>query len=82
MYKTILRASSTVLPGGVQEVEYVNVPGCLACFGLLTYGFPLDKTKNGNASVSLHGNIGHDISLVNAVENVTQTTGSGRRSQY
>ncbi len=72
-----IASSSTVLSGGVQEVEYVNVPGVWHGSANLVYGFPLNKTKNGNASFSLHGNIGHDISLVNAVENVTQTTGLG-----
>ncbi len=72
-----ITSSSTVLPGGVQEVEYVNVAGVWHGSGHLTYGFPLGKQKNGNASFSLHGNIGHDISLVNTVENVTQATGFG-----
>ncbi len=72
-----ITSSSTVLTGGVQEVEYLNVPGVWHASALLTFGFPLNKTKNGNASLGLHGSTGHDISLVNAVENITQTTGIG-----
>jgi hypothetical protein len=72
-----ITSSSTVLAGGVQEVEFVNVPGVWHGSANLVYGFPLNKAKNGNASFSLHGNTGHDISLVNAVENITRTTGLG-----
>jgi Outer membrane protein beta-barrel family len=72
-----ITSNSIVLPGGVQEVEYVNVAGVWHGSASLTYGFPLNKTKNGNASFSLHGNTGHDISLVNGAENITRTTGLG-----
>ena len=72
-----ITSNSTVLPGGVQELEYVNVQGVWHGSAYLTYGFPLNKTKNGNASISLHGNFGHDISLVNSIANVAQNTGVG-----
>ncbi|MEJ0082000.1 MAG: hypothetical protein WDM78_13865 [Puia sp.] len=38
----------------MQELEYVNVQGVYHGSGYLTYGFPLGRQNNGNASVSLH----------------------------
>lgn len=72
-----ITSASTVLAGGVQEVEYVNVPGVYHSSAHLTYGFPVGSKKNGNASLSLHGQFGHDISLVNSVENIAASVGYG-----
>jgi hypothetical protein len=72
-----ITSSSTVLPGGVQEVEYVNVQGVYHGSGHLTYGFPLGRQKNGNASVSLNGQFGHDISSVNGMQNTAANSGLG-----
>jgi hypothetical protein len=72
-----ITSSSTVLAGGVQELEYINVSGVYHGSAHLTYGFPLGGQKNGNASLSVHGSYGHDISLVNAIENVAANTGIG-----
>jgi hypothetical protein len=72
-----ITSSSTVLAGGVQELEYVNVQGVYHGSGNLTYGFPLGGQKNGNASLSVHGNYGHDISLVNGLQNIAENTGVG-----
>jgi hypothetical protein len=75
--KNMVTSSSTVLPGGVQQVEYVNVQGVYHGSLHITYGFPLGHQKNGNASVGLHGNLGHDISLVNGLSNIAQSNGIG-----
>jgi Outer membrane protein beta-barrel family len=70
-----ITSSSTVLAGGVQELQYVNVQGVYHLNSNFTYGFPLFGQKNGNASVSLRYFYGHDISLVNGQENIASSTG-------
>ena len=72
-----ITSASTLLPGGIQELQYVNVQGVWHGSTYLTYGFPLGGQKNGNASFSLHGNYGHDISLINNLENIAQNSGLG-----
>ena len=72
-----ITSSSMVLAGGVQELQYVNVQGVFHLSSNLTYGFPINQQKNGNASLGLHGNYGHDISLVNGQENIAANTGIG-----
>ncbi len=72
-----ITTASTVLSGGVQEIEYVNVQGVYHGNGYLTYGFPLGGQKNGNASLSVHGSYGHDISLAGGLENIAANAGVG-----
>src|SRR5579863_1896383 len=75
--QNIITSSTTALAGGVQELEYVNVQGVYHGSGYLTYGFPLGGQKNGNASINVHGQFGHDISLVNSQQNITKNSGFG-----
>lgn len=77
-----ITSSSTVLAGGVQEVEYVNVQGVYHSSGQLTYGFPLGKQKNGNASLSLNGQFGHEISLVNGLQNTAANSRFGGAANF
>jgi hypothetical protein len=72
-----ITSASTVLAGGVQELEYVNVNGVFHLSTNMTYGFPINAEKNKNASISLHGQYGHDISLINGEENIAANTRIG-----
>lgn len=67
--------ATTVLAGGIQQQQYVNVDGVWHLSSNLTYGFPLGDQRKGNSSISLRGHYGHDVSIVNGSEN--RTTGLG-----
>jgi hypothetical protein len=72
-----ISSSTTVLAGGVQQIQYVNVQGVYHLSSFITFGFPINKQKNGNASFSIHGNYGHDISLEGGQTNNVLNTGIG-----
>ena len=67
--------ATTVLSGGIQQQQYVNVDGVWHLSSNLTYGFPLGDQRKGNSSITLRGHYGRDISIVNGSEN--RTTGLG-----
>jgi len=67
--------ATTVLPGGIQQQQYVNVEGVWHLSSNLTYGFPLGDQRKGNSSIALRGHYGHDVSIVNGSGN--RTTGLG-----
>jgi hypothetical protein len=72
-----ITSSSTVLAGGVQQLQYVNVQGVYHLAAYISYGFPIQKQKYGNASVSIHGQYGHDVSLINGQQNIAASEGIG-----
>jgi hypothetical protein len=72
-----ITASTTVLSGGIQQLQYVNVDGVWHINSHITYGFPLGDQKKGNSSVSMHLRYGRDLSLVNGTEDVTSGIGVG-----
>jgi hypothetical protein len=69
--------ATTVLAGGIQQQQYVNVNGVWHLSSNLTYGFPLGDQRKGNSSISLRGHYGHDVSIVNGSENTTTGLGYG-----
>jgi Outer membrane protein beta-barrel family len=69
--------STTVLSGGIQQVQYINVNGVWNSMGDLTYGFPLGEQRKGNSSFTLHGSYGRGVSGVNGALDVTSTLGWG-----
>ena len=69
--------ATTVLSGGIQQQQYVNVDGVWHLSSNLTYGFPLGDQRKGNSSIALRGHYGRDVSIVNGSENVTTGTGWG-----
>ncbi|HEY4060601.1 MAG TPA: outer membrane beta-barrel protein [Puia sp.] len=69
--------STTVLSGGIQQIQYVNVDGVYHLSSHITYGFPLGDQKKGNSSINVHLRYGRDISLVNGIRDVTSGIGWG-----
>jgi hypothetical protein len=72
-----ITSSTTVLSGGIQQLQYVNVDGVWHLNSHITYGFPLGNQKKGNSSISMHLRYGRDLSLVNGTEDVTTGIGVG-----
>jgi len=73
-----ITTATNLLPGGVQQVQYINVEGVYHLNANLNYGFPLGN-KKGNGNAGLHGQYGHDISYVDGAANTTTSTGWGGR---
>ncbi|GGA90548.1 outer membrane beta-barrel protein [Puia dinghuensis] len=69
--------ATTVLSGGIQQQQYVNVNGVWHLSSNLTYGFPLGDQRKGNSSITLRGHYGRDVSIVNGSENITTGLGWG-----
>jgi len=69
--------ATTVLAGGIQQQQYVNVDGVWHLSSNLTYGFPLGDQRKGNSSIALRGHYGHDVSIVNGSGNITTGMGWG-----
>lgn len=65
--------SSAIIAGGIQQLQYVNINGAYTINGNLSYGFPLNKTPNGNGQLSTLLQYSRDISPVNGMQNVRQT---------
>jgi hypothetical protein len=69
--------ATTVLSGGIQQLQYVNVDGVWHVNSNITYGFPLGDQRKGNSSFGLHTRYGKDVSIVNGEQNVTTGIGWG-----
>jgi hypothetical protein len=60
--------SSIILPGGIQQLQYVNVNGIYNLGLNATCGFPLVSQKFGNGNLSTHLNYNHNKSFANGTE--------------
>ena len=69
--------ATTVLSGGIQQIQYINVDGVWHLSSNITYGFPLGDQRKGNGSFGTHLRYGRDVSRVNGEENVTTALGWG-----
>lgn len=69
--------ATTVLSGGVQQIQYVNVDGVWHLNSNLTYGFPIGDQRKGNSSFGVHLRYGRDVSFVNGQQNITTGFGWG-----
>lgn len=69
--------ATTVLSGGIQQIQYVNVNGVWHLNSNITYGFPLGDQRKGNSSISMHTQYGRDVSLTNGAQDVTTSLGWG-----
>ncbi|HEY6901637.1 MAG TPA: outer membrane beta-barrel protein [Puia sp.] len=69
--------ATTVLAGGIQQIQYINVDGVWHVSSNITYGFPLGDQRKGNSSFGMHIRYGRDVSRVNGEENVTTGVGWG-----
>jgi len=71
-----ITASTTLLAGGVQQLQYVSVSGNYNLSSNLTYGFPLWSRK-GNGSINLHSFYNHTNGFLNGQRNSTNTNATG-----
>ncbi|HEY4288827.1 MAG TPA: TonB-dependent receptor [Puia sp.] len=69
--------ATTVLSGGIQQIQYINVDGVWHVSSNITYGFPLGDQRKGNGSFGMHLRYGRDVSEVNGEQNVTTGLGWG-----
>ena len=69
--------STTILSGGIQQIQYVNVSGIWHGSSNITYGFPLGNQRKGNSSLGVRLNYGRDISLLNGAQDVNTSLGWG-----
>ncbi|HEV2480676.1 MAG TPA: outer membrane beta-barrel protein [Puia sp.] len=69
--------STTILSGGIQQIQYVNVSGIWHGSSNITYGFPLGNQRKGNSSIGVRLNYGRDISLLNGAQDVNTSLGWG-----
>lgn len=70
-----ITAATMTLPGGIQQIQYVNMDGVYHFFAGPTFGFPLISPSNGTASIQTDVTYGHDRSIINGDENTTQSEG-------
>ena len=68
-------AATSVLAGGIQQQRFVNVNGEWNASTHLSYGFPLGDQRKGNGSISLGGQYGRGVNIVNGVENFVRSPG-------
>jgi Outer membrane protein beta-barrel family len=69
--------ATTILSGGIQQIQYVNVDGVWHVSSNITYGFPLGDQRKGNSSIGTRLQYGRDVSLTNGAEDVTTGIGWG-----
>lgn len=69
--------STTILSGGIQQIQYVNVDGVWHASSNVTYGFPLGDQRRGNSSIGVRLNYGRDVSLLNGAQDVNTSLGWG-----
>ena len=69
--------ATTILAGGIQQVQYVNVNDVWHATTNITYGFPLGDQRKGNGSIGIRGQYGRDLSLLNGTQDVTTSLGWG-----
>lgn len=69
--------ATTILSGGIQQIQYVNVDGVWHASSNITYGFPLGDQRKGNSSIGVRLNYGRDVSLLNGADDVNTSLGWG-----
>ena len=69
--------STTILSGGIQQIQYINVDGVWHASSNITYGFPLGNQRKGNSSIGVRFNYGRDVSLLNSIRDVNTSLGWG-----
>jgi hypothetical protein len=67
-----ITADNTVLSGGIQQVQYVNVDGVWNVNSTVTYGFALGRQHKDNSSLSLYIQYNHNVSLTNGTQDITK----------
>jgi hypothetical protein len=72
-----IATATTLLTGGIQQIEYINVEGVYNINSNVVYGFPLGGPQKGNGSINAYGQYGKDLSVVNGQQEITRTFGGG-----
>jgi hypothetical protein len=67
--------SSILSSAGIQELKYVNVNGVYNVNSGMSYGFALNKTRNGGGDISTSMQYSRDVNFVNGVQNVRRGMG-------
>ncbi|MDE3214375.1 MAG: TonB-dependent receptor [Bacteroidota bacterium] len=67
--------ATTILPSGVQQLEYVNTNGNYNSDASVSYDFPFDRGRRGNCRLSSELNYGHQLSVLNGADAKTLTLG-------
>ncbi|MBS1566751.1 MAG: TonB-dependent receptor [Bacteroidetes bacterium] len=67
--------ATTILAGGVQQLQYVNTNGNYSGNFSASYNFPFAGGRKGNCKISSAFNYGHVISYTNGQENVQTSFG-------
>lgn len=70
--------STTVTPGGIQQLQYTNANGVYTFTSGMNYGFALNKSQNGNGQLSTTLAYDRDINLVNGKENRARQFSAGQ----
>jgi Outer membrane protein beta-barrel family len=71
--------ATTLLSGGIQQMQYINTEGTFHVSSNATYGFPLGNQKIGSGSLNIHAQYNRDISEINGATDITSNFGSGAR---
>jgi hypothetical protein len=74
-------SSSTLLAGGVQQLQYLNINGAYHVGTMATYSFGLGSKKamQSNGSVGTNLRYGHDIGMVNGAQNISNSITWGQQ---
>ncbi len=74
-----IAAATTLLSGGIQQLQYINVEGAFHVNANATYGFPLGSQKIGSGNLNIHALYNRDINEINGATDITSNFGSGAR---
>jgi Outer membrane protein beta-barrel family len=72
-----ITSATTILSGGIQQVEFVNTSGNWSAGGNLNYGFPIGDQRKGNGSVGANADYTRSTTIVNNGVNKTAFTQCG-----
>ena len=72
-----ITTATTILSGGIQELQYINVNGVWGASSNITYGFPLGDQRKGNSSIGLNSHYGRSITEISGALDVTEALGWG-----
>jgi hypothetical protein len=80
MIQNQIISSTTLLAGGVQQLQSANVNGAYHLGTMGTYSFNLSKikTRQSTGSFSTHLRYGHDIGMVNGEQNISNNVTWGQ----
>jgi len=72
-----IESATTIHAGGIQQQRFINVNGVWSASTHLSYGFPVGDQRKGNGSISLNGQYGRGVNIVNGTQNLIYSPGGG-----